>query len=54
MSSYDSYAVGSAVGGAIAGMFIVLGIFVLIAIAVAVLQIIGTWKILVKGGKPGW
>lgn len=54
MSSYDSYAVGSAVGGMVAGLFVVIGIIALIAIAVAVLKIIGTWKILVKGGKPGW
>lgn len=54
MSSYDSYAVGSAVGGAIAGLFVVLAIVMIIALAVAVLQIIGTWKILTKGGKPGW
>lgn len=54
MSSYDSYAVGSAIGGAIAGVFVVLAIVMIIALAVAVLQIIGTWKILTKGGKPGW
>ncbi len=55
MSSYDtSYAVGSAVGGALAGIFVVLAIVILIVLAIAVLKIIGYWKILVKGGKPGW
>lgn len=55
MSSYDaSYAVGSAVGGVFAGMFVFLGIMILIALAVAVLHIIGLWKLLEKGGKPGW
>lgn len=55
MSSYDSaYAVGNAIGGFAVGMMIFLGFIVLIAIAVLVLKIIGEWKILVKGGKPGW
>ena len=55
MSSYNSYqGVGSALNGVFAGIFIVLVILVLIALAIAVLQIIGYWKILSKGGKPGW
>lgn len=54
-SYYDSsYAVGSAVGGMFAGIFVVLAIVMIIALAMAVLNIIGYWKILVKGGKPGW
>lgn len=54
MTSYDSYAVGSALGGMVAGMFVFVIIMMIIAIAIAVINIIGYWKILVKGGKPGW
>ena len=57
MSSYgydSSYAVGSAVGGVVAGVFIFLAIIVIICLAVAILQIIGQWKLLSKAGKPGW
>lgn len=51
---YDYDAVGAAAGGLAAGFFIVIGLVVLVCLAIAVVQIIGTWKILVKGGKPGW
>ena len=52
---YDSsYAVGSALGGVFAGLFAFLAIFIIIALALAIIKIIGYWKILVKGGKPGW
>lgn len=32
----------------------ILGIFYLIYIAILVLIIVGTWKVFVKAGKPGW
>ncbi len=54
-SNYDTAsALGSAAGGAIAGLIAVVAILGLIVLAIAIVQIIGTWKILVKGGKPGW
>ena len=51
---YDSYAVGSAVGGIFAGMFVFLIVMIIIGLVLSVLNIIGLWKILAKGGKPGW
>ena len=50
----SSYEYGSVLGGFVAGFFILIAFIVLIGLAVAVLQIIGHWNILKKGGKPGW
>lgn len=35
-------------------LIIFVGIFGLIGIAVAVLRVVGEWKVLEKAGKPGW
>lgn len=51
--NYDMYA-SSTSGGVLAALGVFLGVVILISIAILVLQIIGYWKILVKGGKPGW
>lgn len=52
MYNYD--AVGAAAGGLAAGVIIFIVILAIICLAIAIVQIIGTWKILEKGGKPGW
>ena len=54
MSSYEYNALGAAAGGLAAGAIILIGVLVLVCLAIVVVQIIGTWKILEKGGKPGW
>ena len=46
--SYDGW------GALFAGFAIFFGIIMLIALAVAVVTIIGMWKVLEKGNKPGW
>lgn len=51
---YSNDAIGAAAGGLAAGMIIFILILVLVCLAIAIVQIIGTWKILEKGGKPGW
>ena len=47
---YSSAAFGGLIGIGIA----LLIFFVIVILAICVLQIIGTWKILTKAGKPGW
>lgn len=42
-------AAGVAAGAALFGCF-----FMLLALAIAVVVIIGLWKVFVKAGKPGW
>lgn len=37
-----------------AGFIVIFGVIALIALALAVVTIIGQWKILEKGNKPGW
>ena len=37
-----------------AGFAVVFGIIILISLAVAIVTIIGMWKVLEKGNKPGW
>ena len=44
-------AVGFGLGAAFAGFF---GVIIIIALAIAVFQIIVTWKMFEKAGKPGW
>ena len=46
--SYDGW------GALFAGFAIFFGIIMIIALAVAVVTIIGMWKVLEKGNKPGW
>ena len=46
--SYDG------LGALFAGFAIFFGIIMIIALAVAVVTIIGMWKVLEKGNKPGW
>lgn len=53
-SSYVDTSASAAAGGIIGAIFAILGIVLLIAVAIAVLQIIGTWKILTKAKQPGW
>ena len=53
-SSYYDTSASAAAGGIIGAVFAFLGVFILIAVALAVLQIIGTWKILTKAKQPGW
>lgn len=50
----DYNTAGAALGGLAAGILVFVGIIVLICLAIAILGIIGQWKILEKGGKPGW
>ena len=52
--NYDFDDFGAAAGGLAAGVIILIGIIVLIALAVAVVSIIGQWKMFTKAGKPGW
>jgi hypothetical protein len=44
-------AANSALGGAIAAMS---GMFMLVMLAIAVVFIIGMWKVFTKAGQPGW
>jgi len=44
----------AAAEGVFAALFAVLGVVVLVCLAIAVLQIIGQWKVLTKAEKPGW
>ena len=53
-SSYYDTSASAAAGGIIGAVFAFLGVFILIAVALAVLQIIGTWKILTKAKQTGW
>lgn len=53
-SSYYDTSASAAAGGIIGAVFAFLGVIFLIVIALAVLQIIGTWKILTKAKQPGW
>lgn len=55
-SDYYDYgtAAGAAAGGIIGGLLVFLVVMCIICIAVAVLKIIGTWKILRKADQPGW
>lgn len=56
MYGYD-YNYGSssvAAEGVLAAVFAMLGVVVLVCLAIAVLQIIGQWKVLTKANKPGW
>lgn len=46
--NYDGF------GALFAGFAIFFGIIMIIALAVAVVTIIGMWKVLEKGNKPGW
>lgn len=50
----SSSALGAAAGGLAVGVMVFIGIVVLIVLAIAIVEIIATWKILEKGGKPGW
>lgn len=50
-SNYDDYGVGAAVGGLALGILIFIWV---IALAIAVVQIIGMWKVFKKAGKNGW
>ncbi len=52
MTNYDVYS--AATGGILGAVMGFLIVFILIALALAVLNIIGTWKILQKANKPGW
>lgn len=57
MSNYgynDYETLGAAAGGLAVGALVFFGIILLICLVIAIVQIIATWKILVKGGKPGW
>lgn len=61
MSTYDYYGtydtidtIGGAATAFAAGMFIFIGIIILIALAVSVCTIIGQWKAFKKAGKGGW
>ncbi len=54
MYDYDYNAVGAAAGGLAVGVIILIGIVVLLCLAIAIVSIVGTWKVLEKGGKPGW
>jgi len=51
--SYSS-ADAAAAGGIIAAVMAVFGVVLLISLAIAVVTIIGMWKTLEKGNKPGW
>ncbi len=51
MYNYNSY---DAVGAAFLGIAVIVIIISVIALGIAILQIIGTWKILKKANKPGW
>lgn len=48
MSNYE------AAGAVFAGLMVFFGVFMLIALVIAIFMIIATWKILEKGNKPGW
>lgn len=49
-SSYDSGAAGAVVGG----VFLIIGIVILIALVLALCAVIGEWKAFKKAGKGGW
>ena len=51
---YDYSGLGAAAGGLAAGILVFVAVIGIICLAIAVINIIGLWKILVKGGKPGW
>jgi hypothetical protein len=48
---FQSDAANGAIGGALAAMS---GMFLLVMLAIAVVFIIGAWKIFAKAGQPGW
>lgn len=55
MTNYDAYnAAGVGTGSILGAMMGFLIIVVIIGLVLAVLNIIGTWKILEKANKPGW
>ena len=55
MTNYDAYSTSEAVfGGFLGGMMVFVFVVLIICMTVAILQIIGTWKILTKANKPGW
>lgn len=58
MSTYDPYssyeATEAAAGAAIGIFFLVFGIMMIAALAIAVLAIVGQWKAFKKAGKNGW
>lgn len=54
-SNYDYSTVNSAAAGGVLGAVLAfLGIFIVIALAVAVVTIIAEWKLFTKAKQPGW
>lgn len=58
MSTYDyntySTVDSSAVGAVVGGVFLIVGIVLLITLAIVLCSIIGQWKAFKKAGKGGW
>ena len=61
MSTYDYYGtydtidtVSSTAGAIVGGVFLIIGLVLLIGLAVAACTIIGQWKAFKKAGKGGW
>ena len=54
-STYDTIdTMGSAAGAIVGGVFLIIGLVLLIGLAVAACTIIGQWKAFKKAGKGGW
>ena len=53
-STFPYETLGHVFSGLVAGLFVFFILMVLICLALTVLYLIGFWKILEKGNKPGW
>lgn len=54
MSNYDYSTTSSIAGAAIGGIFAFVMVAIVICLAIAVVQIIGMWKVFKKADQPGW
>lgn len=54
MSTYDTYGTEAVAGAAVGVIFLISGIIILVALAFAVLAVVGQWKAFKKAGKNGW
>ena len=54
MSNYDYSTTSSIAGAAMGGLFAMIMVIVVICLAIAIVQIIGMWKVFKKADQPGW
>lgn len=48
------YSTAGVAGGLIAGMMMFIVVIIIISLVIAILKLIGTWKMLTKAGESGW